>query len=219
MEGGYGALSPAVYALFFVFTGGGWTGIRGCPALVTWLRRQSFSRALFRTGYTLVGLISAYLVLIEVVPLLMSGVSTLSVMIGKLAVFTVVYELVSGSGTLWNGRGIPGTAGGGTGEVWSLLDDRDFSVQRRHHPDGGPGARHGSSVHCLLLFPLGRLLRFVQRNRPPGPTKRKMELLFSITTGINRSLDLREVMNKTLLLLSDVVHYFMASSICSGITN
>lgn len=37
--------------------------------------------------------------------------------------------------------------------------------------------------------------------------KRKMELLFSITMGINRSLDLREVMNKTLMLLTDVVHY------------
>lgn len=87
---------PLLFTLCFLYS----PGVAGLIfvdvlLLVTWLRRQSFSRALFRTGYTLIGLISAYLVLIEGVPFLLPGVSTVSVMIGKLAVFAVVYELVS----------------------------------------------------------------------------------------------------------------------------
>ncbi len=201
---------PLLFTLCFLYS----PGVAGLVfvdvlLLVAWLRRQSFSRALFRSGYTLVGLISAYLVLIEVVPLLMPGVSTLSVMIGKLAVFAVVYELVS-KGL----RDVLERAGNSRYSRWwyrgglepalmigTFLYSAGIILMGDQGRDTDPLSIAFFFSPLVAFSVLSNVIARLARQ------KRKMELLFSITTGINRSLDLREVMNKTLMLLSDVVHY------------
>lgn len=201
---------PLLFTLCFLYS----PGVAGLVfvdvlLLVTWFRRQSFSRALFRTGYTLVGLISAYFVLIEVVPLLMPGVSTLSVMIGKLAVFAAVYEFVSKGlrdalerignprYNRWWFRGV----------LEPLLMIGTFLYSAVIILLGDQGRDTDPLSIAFFFSPLVAFAVLSNVIARLTRQKRKMELLFSITTGINSSLDLREVMDKTLMLLSKVVNY------------
>lgn len=201
---------PLLFTLCFLYS----PGVAGLVfvdvlLLVTWLRRQSFSRALFRTGYTLVGLISAYLVLMKVVPLLMPGVSTLSVKIGKLAVFAVVYELVSkglrdGLERSGNPRYSRWWYRGGLEPalmIGTFLYSAAIILMGDQGRDTDPLSIAFFFSPLVAFAVLSNVIARLARH------KRKMELLFSITTGINSSLDLREVMNKTLMLLSRVVNY------------
>ncbi len=190
--------SPGVAGLIFV----------DVLLLVTWLRRQSFSRTLFRTGYTLIGLVSAYLVLMYVVPHL-PGVSTLSVKIGKLAIFAVVYELVSkglrdGLERLGNPRYSRWWHRGGLEPalmIGTFLYSAAILLMGNQGRDTDPLSIALFFSPLVAFAVLSNVIAHLTRQ------KRKMELLFSITTGINRCLDLREVMNKTLTLLSRVVKY------------
>jgi signal transduction histidine kinase len=192
--------SPSIAGLIFV----------DVVLVVTWLKRQSFSRSLFRTGYTLIGLFAAGEADHAVRPWL-SGLAPLSQLMFGLITFLLVYELVSKGIRDGVEQLIPASRRGRT--WWGswplepgllLLSFLYSTVAIVFEVPRQPYGFLGIAFFFAPLVGFAVLLNIIARLKRQ---QQKMELLFVIATRINQTLDLRKVMKETLIPLSKVIDY------------
>ncbi|GGE18297.1 hypothetical protein GCM10011571_20160 [Marinithermofilum abyssi] len=202
---------PLLFAISFLFS----PGMAGLIFIdivlaVTWLKKHSFSSGAFRTGYTLLGLFAAHKIVYTFGESLLKSEGFWGPFLG-ITLYVLIYEIVSKT-------------------LRDVIDGlRPMTRRSKHWFQNWPVE---SGLLLLSLLYCGAMLGMLQQKYETDPLafaffftplvafailsnviarlirkKRKLELLFLLSTGINKNLDLRKVMEQTLVPLAKVVDY------------
>ncbi|WP_240511915.1 GAF domain-containing sensor histidine kinase [Paludifilum halophilum] len=202
---------PFLFALGSLYSPGVAGIVYGLTVLfVGWMTKKSLSNSAFRSGYTILGLMAAeaYISFMRQ-PLLEAG--DIWKLLLVLAVYVLVFELVSKiirDGTeclrlrprysrLWVNNWLWETGIA----LLSLLYCAAFFGMLWQERDTDTLAFIFFFTPLVAFAVLSNVIARLMRKR------RKLELLFLLSTNINKTLNLREVMEQTILPLSKVIDY------------